>query len=418
MKTKTLQELSSVSIKGVKVPIIFEQNSSLPLISMQLIIKVAGKIENKNIAGLSNFCARMFAEGTKNLGSQKFAKNLEDRAINLNAYNGTETFIFALGALKEEFSHGLGMLKELLEEPNLTAQSFKNVQSFTLGRLSEKKSDFDYVASGLLTHMLYKNSPLAFANLGDEKSIENLTLKDVKSFIKEHIDLANATIVIGGDLSLDSAKEHIKTLLSSLPKGKKRELLSVETSNAKEVKVLQKPTEQAYIYFGSPFYQKNSDKDSFKTKVAGFILGASGFGSRLMEEIRVKRGLAYSAYGKIEVANSHSVFSGFLQTKNENKDKAIAIVKEVVETFVEIGVTQAELDQAKRFLLGSEPLRNETLSQRLSKAFHEVYEGFHLGYQQEQLEMIRHLSLNELNGFIKSHKEIKNLSFAVVTNEK
>lgn len=417
MEVKVLQKMSSVRVKGVEVPIIFEQNSALPLISMQLVIKVAGKIENKSIAGLSSFCASMFAEGTKEMGSAKFAKALEDRAISLNAYNGTETFVFTLSALKEEFDYGAKMLKKLLEEPNLSEKSLQAVKSLTLGRLSEKASDYDYLANSMLQKLLYNNSALENTNLGDMKSVEAIKLSDVKKFIKEYIDLSNAMVVVGGDLSLEEAKELVKDVLKPLPKGATRELLHVKTSGRQKTQVVVKPTEQAYIYFGSPYHQKSDDLETYKTKVAAFILGASGFGSRLMEEIRVKRGLAYSAYGKIDISNSHSAFNGYLQTKNENKDQAIAIVKEVVSEFVQNGVSEEELSQAKKFLLGSEPLRNETLSQRLSKAFQEIYQGFTLGYQKEQLEKIRGLELDELNAFIKEHKEITNLSFAVVTNE-
>lgn len=418
MKSEVLQKVSSVNVKGVEVPIIFEQNSSLPLISMQLVIKVAGKIENKNISGLSSFSANIFGEGTKNLSATKFAKALEDRAIHLNTFNGAETFIFTLGALKEEFRYGLKMLKELIEEPNLSKKSFEAVKNLTLGRLSEKMSDYDYEASSMLLKLLYEDTPLAYANLGDKASIESLELADIKNFIKNHIDLANAMVVVGGDVSLSEVQEFTKELLGVLPKGEKRELLHVKTSDKKNIKEVIKPTEQAYIYFGSPFYQKIGDKETYKAKVAAFILGASGFGSRLMEEIRVKRGLAYSAYGKIDIQSSHSLFSGYLQTKNENKDEAISIVKEVISDFVKNGVSQSELDQAKKFLLGSEPLRNETLAQRLSKSFQEIYQGFELGYQKKQLQTIQSLELEALNEFIKSHQEIENLSFAVVTNEK
>ncbi len=89
-------------------------------------------------------------------------------------------------------------------------------------------------------------------------------------------------------------------------------------------------------------------------KVASFILGGSGFGSRLMEEIRVKRGLAYSAYGQVSMNKSHSYFTGYLQTKLESADEAKELVSSLVNEFVRNGVTKDELEAAKNFLLGSE----------------------------------------------------------------
>ena len=160
---------------------------------------------------------------------------------------------------------------------------------------------------------------------------------------------------------------------------------------------------------------KSGDPEAYKAKVASFILGESGFGSRLMEEVRVKRGLAYSSYSRSNIGKSSSSFTGHLQTKNENLDEAKKVVASEIKRFVEEGVSAEELAQAKRFLLGSEPLRNETLSQRLSRAFFEYYSGFELGHSKKQLEKIETLSLEELNSFIKKHDEITALSFSVVT---
>jgi predicted Zn-dependent peptidase len=134
-----------------------------------------------------------------------------------------------------------------------------------------------------------------------------------------------------------------------------------------------------------------------------------------MEEIRVKRGLAYSAYSRLSVAKTNTYFSGYLQTKLETEAEAKKTVVDVIDTFVRDGVTQSELDQARKFLLGSEPLRVETLSQRLGRTFSEYYQGKPLGYSLQELELIRTLTLDELNDFIKRHAEIKNLSYAIVT---
>jgi predicted Zn-dependent peptidase len=134
-----------------------------------------------------------------------------------------------------------------------------------------------------------------------------------------------------------------------------------------------------------------------------------------MEEIRVKRGLAYSAYSRLSVAKTHTYFSGYLQTKLESQEQAKKSVIEVINTFVQGGVTQNELDQARKFILGSEPLRVETLSQRLNRTFGEYYQKQPLGQSLKELEMIRHLSLDELNAFIKQHPEITQLSYAIVT---
>jgi zinc protease len=133
-----------------------------------------------------------------------------------------------------------------------------------------------------------------------------------------------------------------------------------------------------------------------------------------MEEIRVKRGLAYSAYGSISINKSHTYFNGYLQTKNESANEAKDLVKQLVAQFVKDGVTQEELSAAKNFLTGSEPLRSETLSQRLNSAFTLYYRGLEQDYSKKELEKIQDLKLEDLNSYIKSHNEINNLTFSIV----
>ncbi|WP_024955397.1 M16 family metallopeptidase [Sulfurospirillum arcachonense] len=410
--------IEKVNINGIEVPIIYEKNRALPIVSLQLVVKNAGSLQDGDIAGLARFTSNMLGEGSKTKGSIAFAEELEKRAISLSAHAGTETFVFELSSLKEQYSFGMKMLKELLDEPNFSENSFEKIKQLTLGGLSSKKSDFDYIANLNLKKIIFKDTPMGHAFGGEVASIENLKLKNVEDFYNTHIDLSNMLVVIGGDLSLEEVKSSLQKLLKDVKVGKVRELkhyqVSSETNETKDIK----ETEQAYIYFGAPYNLQSNDEDNYKAKVAGFILGESGFGSRLMEEIRVKRGLAYSAYSRTNINRSNSYFSGHLQTKNESLEEAKKIVKSEIKRFVKDGVNAEELAQAKRFLLGSEPLRNETLSQRLNRAFFEYYRGFKLGHSKAQLEKIEKLTLEELNTFIKSHDEINNLSFSIVTNAK
>jgi predicted Zn-dependent peptidase len=133
-----------------------------------------------------------------------------------------------------------------------------------------------------------------------------------------------------------------------------------------------------------------------------------------MEEIRVKRGLAYSAYGSISINKSHSYFNGYLQTKNKTASEAKQLVSKIISEFVEKGVSKEELEAAKKFLTGSEPLRSETLSQRLNRAFILYYRGLESDYSQKELEKIQNLKLEDLNSYIKFHNEINGLTFSIV----
>ncbi|MDD3343239.1 MAG: pitrilysin family protein [Sulfurospirillaceae bacterium] len=409
------QEISKVTVNGVDVPIVFEKEASLPIASLQIVVKNSGSMEDGKQEGIAKFTASMLGEGTEKLGATGFAEALEFRAISLSAHAGVETLVFEISALKEQFPYGLEMLKKLIKNPNFTKESFEKVKLMTLGMLSSKESDFDYIANLNLQKILFEGTPFAHAYSGDVKSVKELKLKDVETFYRQHMTLENVIIVAGGDIDLETLQKELLPILSEFKKGESKKLPYFDASKKGKETTVEKKSEQAYIYFGAPFYMQSGDENAYKAKVASFILGESGFGSRLMEEIRVKRGLAYSAYSRTSVGKSHSSFTGHLQTKVENLDQAKVLVKEEIKRFVENGVSMEELEQAKRFLLGSEPLRNETLSQRLSRAFFEYYGGFELGHSKKQLEKIDRLTLEELNEFIHSHNEINHLSFSIVT---
>lgn len=403
-----------IEVKGVEIPVVIEVDNKLPILSLQLIFQSSGHIEDTK-AGLAKLSAKMMNEGSIKRGAIGFANALEDKAIHLSAHTGSETFVIELDTLMEQKEGALKLFKELLQEPNLTKESLQKVKSATIGSITRKQSDYDYVANNLLKSILFKGTPLQAPSNGTKESIESIALEEVKGFIAGHLDLSNLIVVVGGDIDQEKIKEDIAALIDSLKVGTKRELLHVKVNEKATNTIEKRNTKQAYIYFGSPYNMRYNDKELYKAKVATFILGSSGFGSRLMEEIRVKRGLAYSAYARVNFSKSSNYFMGYLQTKLESMQEAKETVLEVIETFVKEGVTQEELDQAKRFLLGSEPLRVETLSQRLSRTFMEYYQHKPLGSSKEELEKIEGLKLDELNAFIGTHKEILHPSFAIIT---
>ncbi len=406
--------IKHIDIKGVQIPVIFEEQKALPILNLQLVFQNSGYIQDSNKSGLANLSSKLLNEGTKELGTTKFAEILDENAITLTASNGFETFVIELSNLKEQSQMGVELLSSLLKSPNFTQNTLDKLKTMQTGSLKRKENDFDYISNNQLKSILFKGTALENPSSGTIESISKIELKDIETFINQTVCLENLIIVAGGDFELKEFEKLIKPLLETLNVGKKIGFEKIELNSKKEEKTLIKDTQQAYIYFGSSFNIDSKDEENYKAKVASFILGGSGFGSRLMEEIRVKRGLAYSAYGSISINKSHSYFSGYLQTKNESAVEAQKLVNEIIANFVEKGVTQEELSAAKNFLTGSEPLRSETLGQRLNRAFTLYYRGLEPDYSKKELEKIQALELDDLNKYIKSHDEINNLTFSIV----
>ncbi len=412
--------LMSATIKDIKinnttVPVIFEKHPTLPIFNLQLIFQDSGYIKDNNKSGLTNLTAKLLNEGTKTDGAVAFARKLENKAISIHTSNGFETFVIEVSCLRSEYKTALKYLQQLLKDPNTTNETLKKLQTLQLSKLKQKENDFDYVAKIELKKIIFKNTALENSSAGTIKSIKNIKLKDINTHLNSIFNIDNLIVVAGGDISFKEVKDSIYPIIKNFKSSGKSTLKTIKVNSKIQTKITTKDTQQAYIYFGSDFNLDSKDKDSYKAKVASFILGGSGFGSRLMEEIRVKKGLAYSAYGYISMTKSHSYFTGYLQTKLENQEKAKNLVSKLVIEFVKKGVTSKELESAKKFLLGSEPLRTETFSQRQNRAFHLYYKGLKQNYPKQELKLIEELKLEDLNSFIKEHKEMTKLSFSIVT---
>ncbi|WP_104697979.1 MULTISPECIES: M16 family metallopeptidase [unclassified Helicobacter] len=410
MQAKTMQY---IEVKRQEIPVIFEKSQVIPVGFMRLSFLGGGKINDGSLLGLASMGARLLNEGTKTLGVIKFSEELDKRAISLHASAGVETLNIELSFLKEKETEALQLLQDLLLDPNYTQKTLDKIKQDTINMLLAKENDFDYLADKNLSKHLFENTPLAQS--ATKETIENITLSDIKSFLEDNLVLSRIVVVVGGDLNEEKILHQIKQLLSHLETGKKAPNHKYEANPKPSQSTIYKDTQQAYIYFGSPFYLTDLKKESYKAKILSFVLGSSGFGSRLMEEIRVKRGLAYSAYLRVNTGKIINYASGYLQTKLENQNEAIQLVQDVVNNFITNGITQEELDGAKQFLLGSDPLRRETLAQRLNEKFQNYYLDLPLDFNQLQLEQIQNITLDEINTYIKSHTELKQLTFSVLT---
>ncbi|EKG8727262.1 insulinase family protein [Campylobacter lari] len=403
----------NLDFNNTKIDIIYENENELPVVFFKLIFKNSGKIAEKHNRGCASMLARLLNEGS----NDEFFKSLEYRAIELYAKASFEHFQINIKCLKEHFDFALEKLQELFLNVRFDEKILQRLKTLALGELASLNIDYDYQAKRLLNKNVFIDEIFASGLDGTKESIEKISLKELHDFMSENLVLDNALFVFGGDIKEDEVKvktEKICQILKrNIPNQNKSYKLIDENIEVSE----QKSTEQAYIYFCSPFNIQINDEKMYLAKLALFILGQGGFGSRLMEEVRVKRGLAYSVYAMLDVNLNYSRVFGYLQTKNESSNEAKALVKEVFKNFVQNGVNDKEFQLAKQFLVGSMPLRYESLAKRLDIMLNEYLHGLKLGNLKEEMQKIKNTNLDELNDFIKAHSEITKVSFASIENE-
>lgn len=366
----------------------------------EIVFKNTGSIYAKD--GVAYLLAHMLNTKGTLTEKEKFYSKIEEKAINLQVTTNKEFSTISVTFLNEKTHIAIKHILSLLQSPNLTQVAFNKTKEEIKAKKENLKNNNDYIAAANLFKILFKDTPLEKETIGE--NLDDITLEDIKNHY-EYYSKSTAVFINGGK------RIEIEPFLEVLSDKEIKKDMFFEPKTGEIIE--KKEVEQSYIYFASPF---NVKKENFHlAKIATFILGAGGFGSRMMEEIRVKRGYAYSAYANNEFKKSYKILRGYLQTKLENTNDAIKLVKEMINEFTEKGITKEELDSAKKFLIGSEPLRNETLSQRLLRKFNEYYLGLGTNYYEKELKLIEKVTLDEVNEFIKKHSEINNLSFSIVT---
>ena len=148
--------VKEIKIKDVNVPIVFEEGKYIPIVSIQLVFENAGHLSNpKGKDGLADMAAKLMNEGTAKEGSVGFATKLDAHAVDIGSHVGRESFVIEVSALKSEFAYAVERLKELLQDPNYTKDALAHIKHQKIGWLTQKKSDFDYIAGSKLRETLF-----------------------------------------------------------------------------------------------------------------------------------------------------------------------------------------------------------------------------------------------------------------------
>ena len=382
--------------------IIFEKDS-LGRSIIEIVFLNRGSIFAKE--GVAFLLAHIFnTKGTLNK-KERFFSQIEEKAIEFSANVNKEFFTLSLKFLNDKEKKALKYFKEIMLNPNITKESVEKSKKEIIAKIQNKKNDNDYIALTNLFKSIFKNTSLMYPVIGE--NVEHITLDDINNFYNSLFNAEFFIINGGKEIDLSIITKHFT------PKKEKTPFFKPKISNYQEYKEV----EQSYIHFASEF-DVDYKNELHLAKIATFILGSGGFGSRMMEEIRVKRGYAYSAYATNSFRKTYKLLSGYLQTKLENSDEAIEIVKKLIEDIQKNGISLDELNEAKQFLIGSEPLRNETLTQRLLRKFNEKYLNLEENYYEKELQLIKKTKLDEVNEFLNKHKEINNIAFSIVTKNR
>ena len=335
----------------------FVENHALPMMDISVNFPAGSAHDSPETSGAAGMTQHLMALVAGGLDEETLTNRFADIGAVLGGNFDADRAGFKLRTLTSEQDTALETFSLVLHKPDFPEAVLQREQARIVAGLQEAETEPDSIAQKAFMRSLYGTHPYSLDQSGEIDTVQSLTVAHLRQFYQAHYTARSAVISLIGDLTPAQAKQIAERLSAGLPQGPAVAAIPPvqRLKNASEKK-LPHPALQAHILLGQPG-NKRGDPDFFPLYVGNYILGGGGFVSRLTEEVREKRGLAYSVYSYFLPMAELGPFQIGLQTKKEQVEEGLKLVKQTVQQFVDKGVTEKELQAAKDNLIGGFPLR-------------------------------------------------------------
>ena len=340
--------------------VLFVENHDLPMLDVSIDFPAGSGYDSKDKAGLANFTQHVLRLGAGGLSENDISQRVADVGAQLSGRFDADragVYLRTLSSARERDS-ALNLMALVLQKPQFPEPVLAREKARAIAGLKEADTKPDTLASRAFSRMVYGTHPYGLRASGEVETVATLTQTDLASFYRRHYVAERAIVAIMGDVSRNDAERIAEMLTRDLPRseGGAIELPKVTALDRAVTNVVPHPASQAHILIGAPGIRRG-DPDYFAMFVGNYILGGGGFASRLSEEVRQKRGLAYSVYSTFAPLSREGAFQIGLQTRGDQARAALTVVNETLKAFVEKGPTEQELAEAKENLIGGFPMR-------------------------------------------------------------
>jgi zinc protease len=344
------------SPKGIKAWLV--EDHSVPVIALSFAFKNAGS-KNETVAtqGLARLLSNTMDEGAGELDSTAFQKALLDNSISLGFTADRDDFGGSLKTLTRHKAKAFDLLKLALTQPRFDQEAVDRMVAANQSRIRSSLADPDWIAARLMNDIAYKGHPYALNSGGTLTSLAALKPEDLRAYLKDQLSRDRLKIGVSGDIAPGELGPLLDSIFGALPE-KAAGAKTVEPAKFAgqgTVTLYSKDIPQTIIEVTAPGISRH-DPAFHDAELLNFILGGSGFGSRLTEEIREKRGLTYGIYtGLVNMDQADSLSLG-TSTKNASVKELMDLITAEWTKMRDKGVTAQELKDAQSYLIGSVPL--------------------------------------------------------------
>lgn len=351
---------AATNIERVKSPGGIEawlvREPKIPILALEASFREAGAARDADgKEGLANLVAGLLDEGAGPYESQAFAARLEDLAIRLSFDASRDAFSVSLRTLSENKTEAARLLGLALTQPRFDEVAVQRVRGQILSELNRRQEEPRRIAGEAWAAAAFPNHPYARSSEGTPASVAALTREDLTRFPAERLRRGNLIVAAVGDVTAAELGPLLDAAFGGLANGPAAAPVAETSISGRGMTVIRKSIPQSVVNFGLPGI-KRDDPDWYAAYVMNYVLGGGGFKSRLIEEVREKRGLAYSIYSYLQPMAHAGIWAGGTATRNDRVAESIAVIKAELARLRDQGLTAEELAEAKTNLNGAFPL--------------------------------------------------------------
>jgi zinc protease len=343
---------------GIEAWLVTERQ--VPLLALRFAFEGGSSQDPDRREGLANFLSGMMDEGAGELDARAFQERMEELAMRMGFDDSRDSLYGSFETLTQNLDSSAELLTLALTRPRFDADAIERVRKQLLAGLAYAAKNPDRVAGKEWSRVAFSGHPYGRSNTGTPESIQAVTADDLKAFHRRIFARDTLKVVAVGDIDGAALGRLLDRIFGALPA--KAELTPVAKAVPKSggaQNVVEMDVPQSVAVFGMSGIPRK-DPDFMAAFVLNQILGGGGFASRLMEQVREKRGLAYSVYSYLQPYQHAAIFAGGVATKNEEIGQSLDVIRAELRKMAEEGPTPEELANAKSYLLGSYALRFDT----------------------------------------------------------
>ncbi len=387
--------------EGAKV--LFVEAHQLPMFDLRLTF-AAGSSQDGDIHGLAMMTNAMLNEGVAGKDVSAIAAGFEDLGANFGNGAYRDMGVASLRSLTaaDKREPALKLFAEVLGKPTFPADSLVRIKNQVLAGFEYQKQNPGRLAGLELFKRLYGEHPYAHSSDGDAKSIPGITIAQMQAFHQKAYAAGNAVIALVGDLSRAEAEAMVAQVSAALPKGPALAKTVAPQEPKAGLTHIEFPSKQTTLLI-SQLGIDRADPDYAALFLGNQILGGGGFGTRLMDQVREKRGLTYGISSGFTAMQARGPFMISLQTRAEQSEGALKLVQDILRDYLASGPTQKEVDDAKRELAGSFPLSTASNGDIVAQLGAIGFYDLSLSYLEDFMQQVQALDVSTVKTAMAKH---------------